>query len=366
MIKNILSRPAALAVETYRRAGGLSDTAAELNLSWTVDEREFLAADVMDVLGQVWREELAASLPSLRTYLVQDPLGEHLIGSAVKGFFRLPDETCVFTGAGVGSLLHAFAGIAHQYEVFILGEVYPDFPFWLDRTGQRPSMDLRACSVSNFIAARPPKSVAFLEHPSLSGELTKAQIALLCASAESAGSLVLIDESNANYLPSEDSAAPLVEQFDNLIVLRGFSKAYGLGALRLAFGVASSRLRPLIENLIPPLLATPLSLNMGERLLRLGDLARPLRSRVAEARTEAETYLASYLSQRPRMAAHGLPYLLVDGPIDEISGALAERGIRGKAHARWSVDRGGMNYIYRLSAPLALDRMAELERRLRP
>jgi histidinol-phosphate aminotransferase len=51
--------------------------------------------------------------------------------------------------------------------------------------------------------------------------------------------LIVIDEAYAEYVTSIDylEAIPLVEQFPNLVVLRTFSKIYGLAGLRVGYGV---------------------------------------------------------------------------------------------------------------------------------
>lgn len=53
--------------------------------------------------------------------------------------------------------------------------------------------------------------------------------------------LVLIDEAYFEFAGSVlgDSSVSLVQEFDNVVVLRTFSKAYGLAAVRVGYGIAS-------------------------------------------------------------------------------------------------------------------------------
>jgi len=52
--------------------------------------------------------------------------------------------------------------------------------------------------------------------------------------------ILVIDEAYTDF--ADDSALPLVEQFDNVILLRSMSKGYGLAGLRFGYGIASPAL----------------------------------------------------------------------------------------------------------------------------
>jgi histidinol-phosphate aminotransferase len=61
--------------------------------------------------------------------------------------------------------------------------------------------------------------------------------------------LVVCDEAYYEYVITEDypETIPLLEQYPNLIILRTFSKAYGLAALRVGFGVANKSVISILE-----------------------------------------------------------------------------------------------------------------------
>ena len=58
--------------------------------------------------------------------------------------------------------------------------------------------------------------------------------------AQQVSGILAIDEAYVDF--AEDSALPLVQEFDNVIVLRTLSKGYSLAGLRLGFGVANPSL----------------------------------------------------------------------------------------------------------------------------
>jgi histidinol-phosphate aminotransferase len=71
----------------------------------------------------------------------------------------------------------------------------------------------------------------------------KAEIRAFLAKVPSA-TAVLVDEAYHHYVESEDyeSTIPLVQEFNNLIVARTFSKIYGMAGLRCGYCVANSDL----------------------------------------------------------------------------------------------------------------------------
>ena len=61
--------------------------------------------------------------------------------------------------------------------------------------------------------------------------------------------LVVVDEAYYEYVRAVDfpQTAPLLGKYENLMILRTFSKAYGLAALRIGYGIASESLIRQIE-----------------------------------------------------------------------------------------------------------------------
>jgi len=82
--------------------------------------------------------------------------------------------------------------------------------------------------------------------------------------------MVLVDEAYAEY--ADFSVVSLTRKYDNLIVLRTFSKAFGLAGLRLGYAVANPRLSQVIDKLPTPYAVNVVSLSMGRKLLENMDL----------------------------------------------------------------------------------------------
>ena len=77
--------------------------------------------------------------------------------------------------------------------------------------------------------------------------------------------IVLVDEAYAEY--ADFSVIPLTKKYENLIVLRTFSKAFGLAGLRLGYAVATPGLAQTIDKLPTPYAVNVVSLSMGRKLL---------------------------------------------------------------------------------------------------
>src|SRR4029079_5579690 len=163
----------------------------------------------------------------------------------------------------------------------------------------------------------------------------------LAASAEETRTVVVVDESYLNYLGPADSAEPLPAQPSNLLVLRGVSKGYCTGGLRVGYAVASAPLAPAVREVACPLAVSSLALGFALELLAAGAVFPPLRARLGVAKPAT--------LEAPRPAAAG------GRDADHAGGARAardcgrsgarrppvgDRSRRGRGGARAPRDRG--------------------------
>lgn len=346
-----------LAIGSYEKLHDLSDGSGLLNLAWTQDERDLLSVDVMATVSAELAAEVAEELPYVGDYLVKDPYGEALLGPVVAEFFGRPGWTASVTcGAGVGPLLHGLSLLAAGGTVEVVTDVYPDYPHWVARAKGR-------CVP---YGSGPRGDVLVLERPALRDERFAGLDAVrdLCTGAAERGAVVLVDESNANYLAAEASAANLAPEVPNLIVVRGLSKAYGLGGVRLGYCVSSPAMTDTVRDAVAPLGPSSLSLRIGRRVLGLGDVTSALRTRIGRAKPYVRDLLAEAGLPAPVTAATGLPYVLFPDQPRRAVELLAARGIQAKVQPVWSVDTGSLTEVGRVSVPLREDRARDLRTRL--
>lgn len=175
------------------------------------------------------------------------------------------DADCVVCGSGetevIAFIIRAFAG---EGDAIVMCEpCFPIYHMFAENEGRRPvyvpmGEDFalpRERYIATLKEAKP--KIAFLTNPhSPSGQLlAEADIRAVC---EAAGddTLVVLDEAYIHFTQTPGSMA-LTRDHRNLIVLRTFSKAFGLAGLRIGFGIAANK------DLIAPLINVKPTWNLG-------------------------------------------------------------------------------------------------------
>jgi len=77
--------------------------------------------------------------------------------------------------------------------------------------------------------------------------------------------IVMVDEAYGEY--ADYSVIPLINKYENLVVLRTFSKAFGLAGLRLGYALANSSLANAVNKIPAPYAINTITLTMGRKLL---------------------------------------------------------------------------------------------------
>ena len=81
-----------------------------------------------------------------------------------------------------------------------------------------------------------------------------------------------MDEAYAEY--ADYSVVPLIKKYENLIVLRTFSKAFSLAGLRLGYAVANPTLAKALDKTPAPYPVNVVSLSMGRKMLENIEIMR--------------------------------------------------------------------------------------------
>lgn len=144
--------------------------------------------------------------------------------------------------------------------------------------------------------------------------------------AESMNGLVVVDEAYIHF-STGTSAADLVEPFPNIVVLRTFSKAWGLAGLRVGIAIADPRVISLLNKVKPPYNLSDAAMN---RLLEAIGNEQRVRSMVEEI-TGLRDELARSLADLPvveRVFPSDANFLLARFPDPSaVYSFLLERGI---------------------------------------
>lgn len=65
------------------------------------------------------------------------------------------------------------------------------------------------------------------------------------------GSFLVIDECFMDLSEINESSISLLKDYDNLLIIKAFTKTYAMAGLRLGYALSSSRIREKIENVLP-------------------------------------------------------------------------------------------------------------------
>jgi histidinol-phosphate aminotransferase len=145
--------------------------------------------------------------------------------------------------------------------------------------------------------------------------------------------IVVLDEAYGEF--ANYSFVPRIKEFENLIVLRTFSKAFGLAALRLGYAVTNPELAKVLAEKSPlPYPVSGFSLRMGGKMLDNVDLMKKSVAALIEERGK----LIKSLNEIKGVQAFDsqADFLLVNmqKPMDEVNQKLLQRGIMLKKWGR--------------------------------
>jgi histidinol-phosphate/aromatic aminotransferase/cobyric acid decarboxylase-like protein/SAM-dependent methyltransferase len=340
-----LARPAPLPPESLAvRFYAEPPPAGALDLRWSPDEDEFLDPRPQEL----WSRYVArAGFEVAADYGVDDPYGEARARAALATHHGVSfPEGAVTFGAGVTMLLRELAQLAAGGDVLVEPHGHPDLPAWARARGSR--VEVVDGDLARRIAETGPALVV-LDRPTIEGRVLPAdELRWLAAAAEDSGTVVVVDESYATYLGPAASAAPLTLETSSLLVLRGVSKGYCTGGLRIGYAVASAPLAPAVREVACPLAVSSLMLGFALELLAAGDVFAPLRARLAVTKPVALEALARLgLDADPTHPA--LPWVIVPAAAEEV---LARHGIAARR----------VDGLLRVAVPLSDARLDALRR----
>jgi histidinol-phosphate aminotransferase len=175
------------------------------------------------------------------------------------------DEDCVVCGSGetevIALIIRTYAQAGEP--ILMYEPCFPIYHMFAENEGRVPvyvpmGPDF-AFVIDKYVAAlkQTNPKIAFITNPhSPSGRLMEeSEIRAICDAA-SKDTLVVLDEAYIHFTETNGSMH-LTREYPNLIVLRTFSKAFGLAGLRLGFGIAANK------DLIRPLLNIKPTWNLG-------------------------------------------------------------------------------------------------------
>lgn len=114
--------------------------------------------------------------------------------------------------------------------------------------------------------------------------ISAADVAYLCSYFQDR-SIVVVDEAYIEFSDAK-SVTQLINQFDNLVVLRTLSKAYGLAGLRLGVVIAQPSVINALKTIIAPFTVSSVVIELGLRALQNHDWFATAVLRIKAARSQ--------------------------------------------------------------------------------
>ena len=140
---------------------------------------------------------------------------------------------------------------------------------------------------------------------------------------------VLVDEAYVEFQLDDDpdATADLRKRFPNLVLLRTFSKVYGLAGLRVGYALCSPKFRAAVDAVRQPFSVNALAQAAAAEAIRHGDdVARRIEANLVE-RITVEEGVRELGLETPDSQANFSWVALGDAEEAEVVAALGERGI---------------------------------------
>ncbi|MFW6185093.1 MAG: histidinol-phosphate transaminase [Halobacteriota archaeon] len=134
---------------------------------------------------------------------------------------------------------------------------------------------------------------------------------------------VILDEAYAEFC--EKTALGMVDKYDNLIVVRSFSKFFALAGIRIGYAVGNEDIIDAMEKTRPPFCISSVANKVGIAALNSIDYYQGIRDKIIEERERLARRLSQFdfLEVYPSEAN----FLLIKVTKEDISQKLGEKGV---------------------------------------
>lgn len=147
--------------------------------------------------------------------------------------------------------------------------------------------------------------------------------------AQECGAILHIDE--AYHYFQKETLLPLIEEFDNVVVTRTFSKMFSLAALRLGVAISNPEIINFLKKATPSFEVNSVALLFGERILEHPEVIEELIRKEAEGKAYAVEALRSHGYEAFPEAGNFI-FVKPKKPIPWLKETLAKRDVLVKSY----------------------------------
>lgn len=183
----------------------------------------------------------------------------------------------------------------------------------------------------------------------------------IALAAREHGACLIIDEAYGDYMPEENFAAPLIGELDNVIVLRTFSKGWGLAGLRAGYVIASEEMIGVLSKL-----SNPYVISEPARIVCEAALSDPLflqgcRQSIAARKAALRKALCGKLSMAKTEDAVPICLLIHEDPGCDLQKVFASHGVSVVSGSDF-LSLSGNSVRLRLPDPAQFDELLDIVR----
>jgi cobalamin biosynthetic protein CobC len=188
--------------------------------------------------------------------------------------YGVSDASMVVAAPGSQSLISLLPYVFRPANVAILGPTFGGYAPAFAAAGSRVSM------VASLAEARGADALLICNPNNPDGRSLKPKQVLSHLRSEQGHPLVIVDEAFADFEEPSVSLAPSLPEV-GLVILRSFSKTYGLGGLRLGLALARSGIAETIREALGPWQVSGPAIEIGRTAFAHGAWKETTRDRLA-------------------------------------------------------------------------------------
>lgn len=157
--------------------------------------------------------------------------------------------------------------------------------------------------------------------------LSLEDIEKILLAAQKLGVAVIVDEAYGDYMPKKNAAAALLDRYDNLIVIKTFSKGFGLAGLRAGYLLLPEALVPYMGNITNPYAMSELSRSIAAKTIQDEAFLEELCNKTAELKRELLALPLKNISIAKTAETVSICLLTHQDPSFDLAEAFAEHKI---------------------------------------
>jgi Histidinol-phosphate/aromatic aminotransferase and cobyric acid decarboxylase len=199
-------------------------------------------------------------------------------------------------------------------------------------------------------------ALAYIDNPNNpTGQVIPlAEIEKVLAKAQALGVAVIVDEAYGDFITKEESAMGLLGKYTNLIVIRSFSKGYGLAGLRVGYVVCSEEIISYCDKISAPFTVTPNAAAVCEEALKYEDFLTYTREKMVTLKQKFIDSVKGFTCLETDMR---VPILaMVDAQGRDLYTLLRKHGINTEAGPDVGLEKNAV----RLRIPEDVDKLIEI------